>query len=114
MGGGAHLQRCGGPASGTQVRAIATLTSPPSPHPSMPATLNPWTHGKAPNNPYGVGVASLLAAKTTALPSSTLPRNLNCFPYLQKLTSRLALQLYITLETIQILRHDANQPLTAI
>ena len=49
------------------------LTSPSSPHPSAPATLNPWTPGKAPNNPYGVGLAFPLAAKTPALPSSTLP-----------------------------------------
>ena len=91
-----------------------SLTLPPSPHSSAPPTLNPWTHGKVPNNPYGVGVARPLATKTPASISSTLPENRICFPYLQKSGSRLALQLDITLETIPLLRHNTTPPLNAI
>ena len=104
---------------------LPALTSPPSLHPSAPATLNPWTHEKSPYNPRRG--ATLRSQKTRlaifnfapklvlSLPKSlSCQRNLIRFSPPPKFGSILALQLYITLETNTLLRHNTTPPLTAI
>ena len=90
------------PRGGVDAYLLAhPLTSPPSLYPSAPATLNPWTHRKAPNNPYTVVVPRPLAAQTTASIPSNLPRNLIRFSYPPIFWAPFSLEvLYIMLETI--------------